>query len=86
MVHVNNIFGKSLKKKKKNANSHFITAPSLACSNGAIRLMDGESDDQGRVEVCLGGQWGTVCADSSWDNSDAQVVCRQLGYENPDGT
>ena len=47
--------------------------------------MDGDSDDQGRVEVCIGGQWSTVCADNSWDDNDARVVCRQLGYEDSTG-
>ena len=48
--------------------------------DGEIRLQDGTLPSNGRVEVCQNGIWGSVCNDM-WDNTDASVVCRQLGYD-----
>ena len=49
------------------------------CETGELRLAGGNSVTQGRVEVCVGGVWGTV-TDDFWDVRDAKVVCGQLGY------
>ena len=49
------------------------------CITGNIRLAGGGSMAQGRVEICYQNLWGTVC-DDGWNEVDARVVCRILGY------
>ena len=51
------------------------------CTQGDIRLRDGATTLEGRVEICYNNSWGTVC-DDLWSQDDANVACRQLGFRD----
>ena len=50
------------------------------CSSGDLRLVGGQTDSEGRVEICVQGFWGTVC-DGGFGREEAVVVCRQLNMK-----
>uniref|UniRef100_A0A8C6VHR8 SRCR domain-containing protein n=1 Tax=Naja naja TaxID=35670 RepID=A0A8C6VHR8_NAJNA len=71
---VNCIAGPEFQPKKAKLTSH-----SKPKQEPQVRLRAGAHIGEGRVEVLIGNQWGTVC-DEGWNLPAASVVCRQLGY------
>ena len=62
-------------------NIHYLHYFAEPCTNvGVIRLSNGSQLNEGRVEICLDGYWGSVCS-NGWDEQDALVTCRQAGYQ-----
>ena len=44
----------------------------------SVRLVDGSSYNEGRVEVYYNGEWGTVC-NNKWNENKTKMVCMELG-------
>ena len=49
------------------------------CTDGDVRLEDGDEKYEGKIEICYNGEWASVC-NVGVDDSVAVVVCRQLGF------
>ena len=49
------------------------------CTSGSVRLVNGQTQYEGRVELCYDETWGAVCP-SHWDIREATVICRQLNF------
>ena len=56
------------------------------CIDGEIRLVGGLNESDGVVEICFGRTWGRIRAcDDRWNDSNARVICGQLGYLQDNG-
>ncbi|EDV21315.1 uncharacterized protein TRIADDRAFT_30641, partial [Trichoplax adhaerens] len=51
----------------------------IICIKIQLRLQNGKTHYEGRLEILNNGEWGTVCSDY-FDELAANVACRQLGY------
>ena len=52
------------------------------CGDGDLKLVEGPSANEGKIEICMNGFWGTVCrGPGTFNVEDARVVCRQLGFQ-----
>ena len=93
-VRATNDDGDSLWSDEGSASTSAALAATCASSeNGNVRLADGFTPKEGRVEICALDPkgttdtsddeqvWGTICDDYFTDD-DADVVCKALGYHN----
>ena len=56
-----------------------IAPDSYVCEENTTRLVNGSTEMEGRVEICVFENWVTVC-DENWGIVETQTVCKQLGY------
>ena len=67
-----------LNKTRSDASLFLFSMYIGECSTGSLRLVDGQSKREGRLEVCFLNHWNTACG--LFSDANARVTCRQLGY------
>lgn len=55
--------------------------PYSSCDDGAVRLLNGTTSLEGRLEICINNAWGTVCQ-NAFSSDEASIVCSKLGLDN----
>lgn len=56
------------------------------CTDGDLRLIGAMITNQGQLEVCVNGAWGSICdSEGVFTTTEAQVACRQLGKLQVEG-
>ncbi|XP_070556931.1 scavenger receptor cysteine-rich domain-containing protein DMBT1-like [Ptychodera flava] len=59
-----------------------ITEQTYSTAQEIARLANGSTPYEGRVEILTGEYGWTPVCDEHWDMSDADVLCRDIGYRN----
>ncbi|MDE0394871.1 MAG: hypothetical protein OYK82_08855 [Gammaproteobacteria bacterium] len=59
--------------------------PPDGCAPDDLQLIGGSHKRQGSLLICHNNEWRHVC-DDLWENVDARVACRQLGYSGGTAT
>ncbi|XP_069174616.1 protein bark beetle isoform X1 [Procambarus clarkii] len=55
--------------------------PTAAHASPALRLVDGPTPLQGRLQIFYKDKWRSICTNSrNWTAEDMSVACRELGY------
>ena len=61
-------------------NYKHIGTGSTSCRNGDVRLVNGRTNCDGRVEVCMSERWCSVCGNNNWNENAAKAICRELRF------
>lgn len=73
------MFWAIIRAKGNKLTQNNIVLNAASCEDGDVRLVGGNTEYEGLLEVCFSQRWGTVNGDG-WSAADSEVVCRQLGY------
>ena len=66
-----------ISKSLLHARNTVLTGTSCT-TEGEVKLVNGSSEFEGRVEVCHEQEWYQLC-DDKWDTNETRVLCHQLG-------